>query len=61
MQGRVKVHKYTIFKENLSEGTIGDTIAEIASSYDDVSIGSYPKFHDNGFSTEIVMRSRNKI
>ena len=60
MLGGVKVHKYTIFKENLSDGTIGDTIAKIASSYDDVSIGSYPKFHDNGFSTEIVMRSRNK-
>jgi len=60
MQGGIKVYKYSIFKENLSEGTIGDMIAKIACSYDDVFIGSYPKFHNNSFSTEIVIRSRNK-
>ena len=60
LDGGVKVHKFSIMKDGVGEGTIGDMIAKIASDFESVSIGSYPKFDEKGFSTEIVMRSRDK-
>ena len=42
------------------EGTIGDELAQIALKHRDVSIGSYPRFEGNFYSTQIVMRSRSK-
>lgn len=41
------------------EGDIGDPLAAIAKAHPDVNIGSYPRFSGQGFSTEIVIRSRD--
>ena len=41
------------------EGTIGDPLGEIQHANPDTSIGSYPKFEDGKFYTNIVIRSRN--
>ena len=41
----------------LGEGTIGDPLAQIASDHPQVSIGSYPRFEDDKYSTQIVLRS----
>ncbi|MGB1361219.1 MAG: competence/damage-inducible protein A [Alphaproteobacteria bacterium] len=60
LSGGQTVYKQAIFKAGVGEGTIGDTIAEFSKKYEQVSIGSYPKFDENGFSTEIIIRSRNK-
>lgn len=45
---------------NLGEGTIGDELAVIADKHPKVSIGSYPRFDGNVFTTEIVVRSRSQ-
>lgn len=42
------------------EGDIGDPLSLIAKAHPDVNIGSYPRFHGKGFSTEIVIRSRTQ-
>jgi molybdenum cofactor synthesis domain-containing protein len=42
------------------EGDIGDQLAQIALNHRDVSIGSYPRFTANTYSTQIVMRSRSQ-
>jgi len=44
----------------LGEGTIGDRLAEIASDHSDTSIGSYPRFDDNSYTTQIVVRSNSQ-
>jgi len=41
------------------EGTIGGPLAQIQKENQDVSIGSYPKFDGERFSTEIIVRGRN--
>ena len=41
----------------LGEGTIGDPLAQIALDHPQVSIGSYPRFENDKYSTQIVIRS----
>lgn len=40
------------------EGTIGDALGEIQKQHPNTSIGSYPKFDGQTYSTQIVVRSR---
>lgn len=42
------------------EGDIGSALAAIQKNHPDTSIGSYPRFVENRFSTEIVIRSRDE-
>ncbi len=42
------------------EGTIGGPLGEIQKQHQDTSIGSYPRFDSNGFSTHIVVRGRKE-
>ncbi|RFC63147.1 competence/damage-inducible protein A [Fulvimarina endophytica] len=42
------------------EGDIGDALARIAKARDGVSIGSYPRFSEGRYTTEIVLRSRDR-
>lgn len=42
------------------EGTIGDGLGEIQKQHPNTSIGSYPKFDGQNYSTQIVVRSREK-
>ena len=42
------------------EGTIGDELALIAKQNPQVSIGSYPRFYEQTYSTQIVMRSHSQ-
>ena len=44
---------------SLGEGTIGGPLTEIQKAHGDVVIGSYPKFLDGKFWTELVVRSRD--
>lgn len=41
------------------EGVIGGPLADIQSSFPDTIIGSYPKYQDNTFWTELVIRGRD--
>jgi molybdenum cofactor synthesis domain-containing protein len=41
------------------EGTIGDRLGEIQKEHPDTIIGSYPKYLDGKFWTELVVRSRS--
>ncbi len=43
---------------DLGEGDIGGPLGEIQKANPQTSIGSYPRFNERGFSTEIVIRSR---
>ena len=42
------------------EGTIGGPLGEIQESHPDTMIGSYPQFKDGSYSTQIVVRSKDK-
>lgn len=42
------------------EGDIGSALAAIQKNHPETSIGSYPRFTENRFSTEIVIRSREE-
>jgi len=42
------------------EGDIGDPLTAIAKAHPEVNIGSYPRFSENRFSTEIVIRGRDR-
>lgn len=42
------------------EGTIGDGLGEIQKQHPNTSIGSYPKFDGQTYSTQIVVRSRSQ-
>ena len=42
------------------EGDIGSPLADIQKRHPETSIGSYPRFSENRFSTEIVIRSRHE-
>jgi len=41
------------------EGTIGDALTQIQKNHPDTIIGSYPKYMDGSFWTELVVRSRD--
>jgi len=41
------------------EGMIGDALTRIQKNHPDTIIGSYPKYMDGGFWTELVVRSRD--
>jgi molybdenum cofactor synthesis domain-containing protein len=41
------------------EGVIGDRLGAIQKAYPDTIIGSYPKYRDGTFWTELVVRSRD--
>ena len=43
----------------LPEGTIGGPLAAIQEAHPETIIGSYPKYEDGGFWTEIVVRARS--
>ncbi|MBN9072202.1 MAG: competence/damage-inducible protein A [Rhizobiales bacterium] len=43
----------------LGEGVIGGPLAEIQKRHPDTIIGSYPKFGEGRFSTELVVRARS--
>ena len=43
----------------LGEGDIGGPLAKIAKERDGVSIGSYPRFAEGRYTTEIIIRSRD--
>lgn len=45
---------------SLPEGTIGGPLGEIQAAHPETIIGSYPKYQDGSFWTEIVVRSRSK-
>jgi molybdenum cofactor synthesis domain-containing protein len=42
------------------EGLIGGPLAEIQNTYPDTIIGSYPKYQDGSFWTELVVRARSQ-
>lgn len=42
------------------EGTIGDRLGDIQKQHPETSIGSYPKFDGENYSTQIVVRSRDQ-
>ena len=42
------------------EGTIGGPLGEIQKAHPDTIIGSYPKYQDGAFWTELVVRSRSR-
>ncbi len=43
----------------LGEGTIGGPLGDIQEAHPDTMIGSYPRFKDGSYSTQIVIRSKN--
>ncbi|MEQ1952595.1 competence/damage-inducible protein A [Mesorhizobium sp. CN2-181] len=43
----------------VGEGVIGGPLGEIQKAHPDTIIGSYPKFRDGSFWTELVIRSRS--
>jgi molybdenum cofactor synthesis domain-containing protein len=42
------------------EGTIGDRLAQIQKNHPDTIIGSYPKYLDGSYWTELVVRARSQ-
>jgi molybdopterin-biosynthesis enzyme MoeA-like protein len=42
------------------EGDIGTALAEVQKAHPDTVIGSYPKFDENRFSTDLVIRGRDE-
>ncbi|MEZ5811654.1 MAG: competence/damage-inducible protein A [Rhizobiaceae bacterium] len=44
----------------VGEGSIGDRLAAIQKEHPDTIIGSYPKYRDGKFWTELVIRSRSQ-
>jgi molybdopterin-biosynthesis enzyme MoeA-like protein len=43
----------------LPEGAYAASLAAVAKSFPDVSIGSYPSYRDGTFHNQIVVRARN--
>ena len=43
-----------------AEGTIGGRLGEIQKAHPDTIIGSYPKYQDGSFWTELVVRARSQ-
>ena len=42
------------------EGTIGDDLGRIQKNHLQTAIGSYPRYHDGKYSTQIIVRSRDE-
>lgn len=59
LEGGVKVES-RIFPFNCGEGDLADALRALDADHPAVSIGSYPKLTDGRFTTEIVLRSRDK-
>lgn len=45
---------------DFGEGTIGAPLGEVQKNHPDTIIGSYPRYEDGSFSTELVVRSANE-
>ena len=45
---------------DLAESFVADGLAEIQKRYDDISIGSYPKYQNGKFGTSLVMRGTDE-
>ena len=45
---------------DLAESFVADGLAEIQKKYDDISIGSYPKYQNGKFGTSLVMRGTDE-
>lgn len=45
---------------DLAESLVADGLAKIQAQYDDVSIGSYPKYQNGKFGTSLVMRGTDE-
>ena len=43
------------------EGTIGGPLGDLQKAHPETMIGSYPRYFDGKYSTQIVVRSRDKI
>jgi len=50
----------TAIECTFGEGTIGDALGEIQKANKETSIGSYPKFDGETYSTQIVIRGRDQ-
>ena len=42
------------------EGTIGGPLAEVQQAHPDTMIGSYPRYEDGNYSTQLVVRGRDQ-
>lgn len=54
-----KVHAATI-KVAVPEGNVAAILADVARRFEDVSIGSYPFYTQQGFGTNVVLRCRDE-
>ncbi|MGQ5718524.1 competence/damage-inducible protein A [Pseudochrobactrum asaccharolyticum] len=54
-----RYHSRTIFCA-FGEGVIGIPLREVQDAHPDTVIGSYPKFEEGKFSTELVVRARDE-
>lgn len=54
-----RYHSRTIFCP-FGEGVIGIPLREVQDAHPDTVIGSYPKFEEGKFSTELVVRARDE-
>lgn len=52
-------HVLSIDTKPVKEGEYASALAALASHYDDVTIGSYPRFTSTGVESSIVLRSRD--
>lgn len=59
LEGGQKVGSRTL-PFNCGEGDLADALRVLDTEYPAVSIGSYPKMQDGRFTTEIVLRSRDR-
>ena len=57
LKGGQKIHSQSVDCP-FGEGTIGGPLAEIQKRHPDTMIGSYPKYDDGKYTTQIVVRSR---
>lgn len=57
LSGGVPVQSRSV-RSHFGEGDIGTPLGEIQKRHPETSIGSYPKFDGQNFSTEIVVRAR---
>ncbi|MES2907272.1 MAG: molybdopterin-binding protein [Pseudomonadota bacterium] len=60
LAGGQPFHTLTIEAGNLKEGDYATPLQAIASGFQDVMIGSYPRFTGAGYENSIVVRGRDK-
>ncbi|MEM7067440.1 MAG: molybdopterin-binding protein [Pseudomonadota bacterium] len=60
LEGGAKMLSHSIDCE-FGEGTIGDKLGEIQAAHPEASIGSYPRFDGQKYSTQIVVRSTDTL